>query len=98
VPLRRVVSDQVVDPAGAELPPFDLRGWVRPEESKAKRSALLALREGEDRLFLREVEARAAGLRRVVHACVRLALIRDESERELPVGVERRLLVSCRRD
>src|SRR5439155_16401818 len=91
-PLVRVVAEQVVDLPRPELRTLDRGGGIGAEEAEPEVDAPLLLREGENRLPLREPEARPARLRREAYARVRLPPVGDEGERQRAVGRERLLL------
>ena len=60
--------------------------WSRGSGARARGRARPS--KGKHRLVLGEEEAEARALREVAHALVGLAGVRDEGERQLPVGVE----------
>jgi hypothetical protein len=94
LPLSRLVPHQVVVLACKPLLGCERSVGIDPQEVEGERVAAtpfgtpFALGEGEHRPLRGEEETVARTLDVVAHGLIGLALVWDEGERELPIGVE----------
>jgi len=95
VPLGGIVADQVIDASRrwALSPDGDIA--ARAEEGQCQRETVrraLFVLESKHCFPAGEEERKAGALRGVAHARIGLAGVRDERERQLPIGVQGVLL------